>query len=466
MENKRPNVIILLVDALRARNVSSYGYRLPTTPHIDSIAKDGILFENAFTTINATDPAVTSMMTGLYPINHGIRRHAEYVKQNSIKNFVEGQTMLQSILKKESYKTYGLDWLGRWHKKDFDFYLNSFDENKKNVFLKKLIKKIKKNKVVLNSMMKLYFSDKLHWLISKFKPYPDAKELTKKAVQVIKKEEDPFFMFVHFWDVHAPYNCSKKYKNMFFGEKKEKISMGNLLERFENEEVKDFYKALTVGSDDARDIIARYNGSIRYVDDMIGRIVEELKRKELYDDTILIITADHGESLVEHGILFDHHGLYDESLNIPLIVRYPKLGNNVKFSGMVQNIDIMPTILDLLGFDFDGLDGKSLKEVIKRKEGKKFVFAEENHLQEKVCVRSEDYKLILPASNDFSGCKRCGVIHGGVKELYDLKKDPWEKDNLFGKYPKVQKRLHELIDCFFFRKEKSKINDVLNHLDL
>jgi len=205
-------------------------------------------------------------------------------------------------------------------------------------------------------------------------------------------------------------------------------------------------------------VTARYYGCIKYCDELIGRIVEKLKQKNLLDDTIIIVTADHGESMTEHGILFDHHGLYDPTTRVPLILRYPPIGKGVH-EGLSMNLDITPTILDLLGIDkkFKERDGKSLAKQFNKEISRDFIFSEENYLQKKFSVRSKTHKLIYPQKG-FEGCIRCGYAHGGEFELYDLEQDPDENKNIYDKNSAKAEELSKKGKDFF--KKKSVIEGI------
>ena len=119
----KPNIILILIDALRADYLGSYGFSKPISPAIDSLAKQGVLFENCFTCTNASDPALTSIMTGMYPRTHGIVHHSFEVSNTELKTFdTRNVQLLQQVFKQNNYHTFGLDFLARWHARGYDFY--------------------------------------------------------------------------------------------------------------------------------------------------------------------------------------------------------------------------------------------------------------------------------------------------------------------------------------------------------
>jgi arylsulfatase A-like enzyme len=235
----------------------------------------------------------------------------------------------------------------------------------------------------------------------------------------------PFFLFLHLWDVHNPYFCPKKLRT-YNGRNSKKI------------------------------LHDRYLGSVRYADRQLGRFFNFLKNNNIFDDTIVIVTSDHGESLTEHDIFFDHHGLYDETTHVPLIIRYPRrFSEGKKVRGFIQHVDLLPTILDILniGQEEYQLDGKNLIPLVKnsRRVLRPFVYMEESYVQQKRAIRTKKYKYI-EAKDGVGYCRYCHKVHAGVEELYDLQKDPSEKNNVANQNPAMAKEL------------KSKMNNFVNEL--
>jgi len=195
--------------------------------------------------------------------------------------------------------------------------------------------------------------------------------------------------------------------------------------------------------------IAEYDGAIRYVDGEIGRLMEGLKKHGIADQTLVIITSDHGESLTEHGIYFDHHGLYEVSIHVPLIMRYPEvLSAGKAVEGFVQHIDLVPTILDLVGINrhAEDFDGESLMPLIHEgKELRSAVYIEEAYAQRKRAIRTKKYEYIKAPSEESAVCRLCNRIHGGVEELYDLESDPEQNHNLAQDKPETAKKLRNLL---------------------
>ncbi len=250
----------------------------------------------------------------------------------------------------------------------------------------------------------------------------DASYMTDSAIESIKNiRKANFFLFLHYWDTHSPYNCPKEYQT---------------------------YRGL----DRKKRLISRYSGAIQYVEQQLGRLFRELKDKNLWDNTIVIITSDHGESLTEHGIFFDHHGLYDVTIRVPLILRYPRIVPRAeRIKGFVQHTDLVPTILGILEINAEKLylDGTSLVPLIQKNvsEIRPFVYCEESYVQKKRALRTRRYKYIC-AVDGVGYCSYSHRIHGGPEELYDLKDDPLEQVNIVERNPSIRRELRRKLDEF------------------
>lgn len=189
----------------------------------------------------------------------------------------------------------------------------------------------------------------------------------------------------------------------------------------------------------------KYDAGVWNVDQAIGKIEEQLKHEGIYDETALIITADHGESFTEHGILFDHHGLYEPTVHVPLIIRAP--GFEGREDQFIQHFDLVPTILDLIGKDYkeDSFDGVSLVEEGTRNLDRDAVFMEEGHTARKRAVRTDSYKYIKRL-DDEEACRYCEIRHADDEELYTLDTDPGEEDNVVQENPEIYQRLDNQLD--------------------
>lgn len=460
---KGPNILFILVDALRAKNLGCYGYPRPTSPNIDKIAKQSVLFESAFSCINTTEPSLTTIFSGRYPISHGIVGHGERVKQKDIERFSgSGINLLPEILKSKGYTTLAVDWLGRWHRRGYDYYSGILRPHKLRPHTFLMYSLI--NRLPTKQQMSLYSLTRLAYSISERKIIDNAKIVTDRAIHLIKESMGKeFFLFVHYWDIHAPYSSPPYYVEKFidydYGSDQ---SIEELLNQFDPRFRKFVNSHLPIDSMNVNEVLARYDGAIAFVDHEIGRIMMALRELEISERTCIVLTSDHGESLTEHGIYFDHHGLYDVSIHVPLIFSYSEFPTKKKVSGLVQHVDIVPTILDVLNVKTKSLefDGRSMMPLImnEKRQLRSTVYAEEYWLERKRAVRTGHYKLIQANSEKDATCSGCGRIHGAVEELYDVNNDAEETQNLIKENPaearRLKKKISEWVDFLEYKRQK------------
>lgn len=431
----QPNILFIVVDAVRAKNLGCYGYSRRTSPFIDGLAAEGLQFENAFSCTTTTFPSLTSIFSGRYPSSHGITKLRTRLSQTDVQKLSESCTVfLPEILREKGYVTLGVDWLGRWLKRGYDWY--SGIPKRKTIDLRSTFGSLK-SILTTESIRTREFVSRLgsiSQLIDVQRMKGDL--VTDEAIRLIRKvHKRKFFLFVHYWDTHHPYNPPSKFHELFIDSKyedDEKIEA--ILKRFGPGCISHLKQRLVPGVKTSKDVLVRYDGAIAYVDYQLSRLLDALNDSGITDDTLVILTADHGESLGEHGIYWTHHGLYDVTVHVPLILRYPNLLKPERVRTLVQHVDIVPTILDILGIGKEnlGLDGKSFGPLIFDKEEKELrtaVYLEEADLEEKRAIRTNRYKYIRASSPKGAICKECNRIHGGVEEFYDLKEDSAENRN-------------------------------------
>jgi arylsulfatase len=401
---RKPNIIFILIDALRRGNLGCYGYDRQTSPNIDKFARTAVVFDSAFSCANVTDPCLTSIFSGLLPASHGIIGHGAEIKKEELESFEKKRIeLLPEILKREGYRTIAVDWLGRWHKRGYDNYVG-MEGIKKSIWKRMHAKKV---------------------------PYDNAEFVTDEAIRLVRNtikenRNQQIFLFMHYWDTHAPYDPPENYIRRFrrAGYNKGKIYAVDDCRCFQCAKYwKGETKAWNLGwlSEKALkemdDIFARYDGEVFYADNNIGRLLRFLKKEGIYDDSIVIITADHGESLGEHNLYFTHCGLYDPTVRIPLIIKAKGLKRK-RISALVQQTDLFPTLLELAGIrSSQAIDGKSLIPAIE-KGAELHSHLELMHVRgERVGIRTKRHKYICNPRN-------------GSEELYDLQKDPRELEDI------------------------------------
>lgn len=415
----KPNIIILLVDALRTKNLSLYGYHQEFDKNIKRIAEDSTLFTNHFTCANATYPSLTSLFTAKYPVNHGIVHTMPHTPPEEIERLKKNKFWLPIYLQKKGYETFFFSLMGAWFKKGFDFIQK---EKEKDVYRKindrKIIKKILK-----------ILPDPLYVFLKKITgrdpqtDFPTPGETVDLAISKINETKKPFFMFLHFEDVHYPWATTPTPKVK--GGKTKKQILREIKDKSQKKYVQ--RRMFNTSTNSSAEVEGKYNKALETVDREVGRFYDFLKQKKILDNTIIIILADHGFSIAEHGIYLNHTGLYDETIHVPLIIRLPKTKPG-KIDEIVQNVDIAPTILDLLEKKKAEGDGRSLLGLIKNNKSiRKKAFSFDGSCEKRWSIRTKDKKLIF-THNSF--CHSCKSRHGEPIEEYDLINDPNELRNV------------------------------------
>ena len=389
-----PNVLLIVIDTLRADHLGCYGYERDTSPNIDRFSKTGVLFQNTYCQIPTTAPSFVSIITAKYPRSHGVLKNG-WVLSNT-------HLTLAEILKRNGYTTSAVissfplsSKFG--YSRGFDHYEEGFTKDG-------------------SSWKPEYWQG--HKVAGVFDQRADV--ATRKAINWLRHNgKEKFFLLVHYFDPHYPYDPPEAY-------------------------VKSFLKASM--SPNERNI-ANYDGEIRFMDSEVGKLLNTVKSVGLDANTLIIIMADHGEGLGQHGWMQHGMYLYDEQVRIPLIMSLPDvIPTNTRLNSITEAIDIAPTILDLLGLESEkGFSGESLAPMIQgvKTLPRSAVFIERRHYKaakfanfvvrgNKFAVRHENLKYIWAAEE-------------GTKELYNMHDDPEELSNVVEKYPDAADRLEKMI---------------------
>jgi arylsulfatase A-like enzyme len=464
---QRPNIIFIIADAVRARNLTCYGYPKPTSTSIEKWAKQGVLFENAFSCTSATDSSLTSIFSGKYPVSHGIISHGDQISTREIRELrATGTTFLPEMAKQWGYVTIAVDWLGRWHKRGYDWYNGVSNQDS-------ILAKIRSK--VPNSLGQITRQLMYRFNISKAinTNKKDAEAVTNQAIDLIRKHRNQkFFLFIHYWDAHTPYNPPKGWAEKFYTEKSGYPKIEALLNEIRNPEWRRYLKRSIGNAKTAAEVIAKYDAAIAFMDHQVGRLTEFIDEQGLSNETLIVLTSDHGESLTEHGIYFAHHGLYDVNVHVPLIMTYPGVfPKGKRIDCLIQHVDILPTILHILGDNGQPtIDGKSLIPVIMGEVEQicSAVLLEEAYTQRKRAIRTENFKYIYALSKTKAVCRHCGKMHGDLEELYDLNNDPEEIRNIaeddFATKETLRSQLLNWIRNLKYGKEKTILRERIRRL--
>lgn len=312
--NQRFNLILVSIDTLRPDHLGCYGYGRATSPTIDRLASEGVRFAHAFSSTTWTLPAHLALLTGLPDLVHGTISEAKKLDENRI--------TLAEILKKNGYRTWGVFTapflLPRWgFGQGFDLYYDAslFD---KSLDGPEMLRASERGQTTPGAL------DKVEELLSR-----DLK--------------GPFFLFLHLFDVHPDFDPPPPYDRMFDPDYSGPLNGRDIMN---NPAVRPDMERR-----DLDHLIALYDGEIRYVDEVgIKRLLAILEKRDLLEQTLLVMTSDHGEEFFEHGVFGHRQNLYDTTLRIPLILWGPRrIPSGLVIEEQARMIDILPTVLDLLG---------------------------------------------------------------------------------------------------------------------
>ncbi len=450
----KPNIILISFDTLSAKHVGCYGYSKPTTPNIDRFAEEGALFENQFSVSRITLPSHMSMLTSVYPAVHqAINSFASVLDDRFV--------TLAEILKENGYETGAmvdgnrLMNIGAAHGFDqgfdfYDHYPERFFRHEKLYVLKRLAN-FTGNFLHRHGIPDMHsdtiFSGALSWLTG-------------------RKQDRPFFLFLHTYDIHSdwgtqlPYVAPRKYEELIPSDYSgdftgcgsdgvcatkhlvninKKVRRGGDPEKFLSQEAAEYIATL-------------YDRGIRYTDDQFGLFFDDLRRSNLLDDTIILLTSDHGEEFYEHAQL-KHVQYYDEVLEVPLLIRYPgKIDPGTRVESLSRAVDLLPTLLDLAGIasNSEQFQGVSLVPYLTPTNGglkDLTLFAGQDHPSmdaETKIARTLNYKYIRNGSDR----KHYKFNLERSEELYDVRNDPGETQNLIGQIPAIHHSLQDKMETW------------------
>ncbi len=386
---KKTKVLLIVIDTLRADHLHCYGYKKETSPNIDRLAREGVIFYHAYANGIPTTPAFTTIFTGLHSLTHRVVSHG------GEETLPGGILLLSEILGANGFRTCAIDNLYSikpYFAKGYEYYINPRSKSPHLI---------------------------------------QAEEINREAIRWMEEHrEEEFFLFLHYWDPHTPYLPPEEYKLMFYQGGDPFDPKNRSMEPAKRQIPYPFFKKwhydLLGNPTDTNYIIAQYDGEIRYVDEAIGEILETLERLGIEEETLIILTSDHGENMTEHNFFFDHQGLYEPVIHIPLIMRFGEKLSPKGIEAFVQHIDIMPTILDILGIKVDvRFDGKSLLPLMRGdvEEVHQEIISTECTWRAGIAIRKGEWKLIKTIDQ--------GLYSTPSKELFNLKSDPEEKENLY-----------------------------------
>ena len=372
------NLLLISLDTLRADHLGCYGYGRPTSPFLDSLAKDGVVFERAFSAAPWTLPSHTSLFTGLYPSQHGVKNEGFSVPKDVLtlpqalgeRGFATAAVVSAHFLAPR----YGLD-------RGFERYI------------------VVPTNTRHGGAATTVSAYGLEWLA--------------------KENRRPFFLFLHYMDIHSDYAAAPRFESLFSAPYQGPVDGST-------RQLREFMgKQIAFDAADRARLVDLYDAEIRQLDGALETLFTKLREQGTLEHTLVVVTADHGEEFFEHGGVLHGQSHYQELLHVPLILVGPGLPRGRRIATPVSLVDLAPTLLALFGAPAPlTLAGRDLAPLWRTPDAswpERDLFAEadrtiERRDTERAVIRG-DWKLVLHRDT-------------GERELYDLAADPREQANL------------------------------------
>jgi len=325
----RPPVILVLVDTLRPDHLSVYGYDKPTSPAVDRLAKDGVTFTRAFAQAPWTRPSCGALFTARLPPEVGLRGIHDSLSASA--------RTIPQFLKSEAYATAGI--VSSVHVSaayGFERGFDDLDIGPSYVMWTGVSKALRRLRLLQDRDREGLY------------PRYDARELTDRAIRWLNRRdpERPFFLYLHYADPHQPYRPAEDRWREFAGAARS----------LEQPPAAPPPQGTPLPPDQHAALLARYDAEIAYFDRQFERVIATLKALGLYDSSMIILTADHGEEFFEHGGWGHAHTLYNELLRIPLILKLPSSRSEprgVTDRRLASSMDVLPTVKHVLGANWN-----------------------------------------------------------------------------------------------------------------
>lgn len=477
-----PNIILILLDTLRADHLNDYGYKRHTSPELSRISKRGIVFENAFSHSNWTPPSTATLLTSLYESVHGVNQVKGYVPDgattlaegltsagytaafwsanalvNATNNYTQGFDYVSQISEAYQqirgqnrlppYQLYvwrtlsarfpkvfeGLDAVSVF----FEYLFNEVGVDRKNPT--EVDEKIWSRPIM--SWAGYYRARKADWIHKQVQAYVSYM-LDRPAYD---SRQNKFFLYLHYFDPHTPYRAPGNFKRMFDPGFKGRLVDHNPGGKKMCRETKKKTRqsrcyvekppprgGSPLRQKELHNMVAQYDGEILFLDHFLGQLVQFLKKKDLFENTLLVVTSDHGEAFHEHGAYGHGSTVYQEEVHVPMIVTWPrKLPQGIRRSDPVGLVDVMPTLLEAAGVPSvpSCMQGRSFLKVMTGGERRREVYGETGHHERSshLFLIRENWKLIYRLNWPISPA-RSYILR--KKFLFDLEADPGEQLNL------------------------------------
>jgi arylsulfatase A-like enzyme len=416
-----PNVVLIVVDALRADHLGAYGYGRDTSPNLDDLAARSTVFERAYSHGNRTIFAMPALFTSMYPSINGAVGY-----QTSMVPLADNRTTIAEMLDQRGYVSAGM-MSNVYLKSAFNLTqgfdrLEQFNSNRFRFSVYRLLS-------LLGLIQKPSYASS---------GSPRAWQVTDGALRWLERfpQDSPFFLFVHYMDVHHPYKPPKRFEAMFESSPEAAaIDAKHLFERTRDMIAE--APPLDFGGVELERLIDLYDACIRSTDEQIGRLIDAVEAQSQVDgrETLIIFTSDHGDEFMEHGTLYHVNLTHQELLHVPLIVKAPVGEPGQRVQAMARHIDVLPTIAELTGSVVpDSAMGESLVGVMagREQEAARVSFAEGDFC---TAMIYDDWKIMYVDTAD-------------AFLLYDLAADPAGLVDVSDQHPDVVAKLGAVVNDY------------------
>ena len=407
--------VIIDVDSLRADHVQAYGYGHSTTPRIDEFAEDAILFENTYVANSPCMPSRAGLVSGRYGINNGIETHGPMSQQ--------------------------LDYPAEWESNPWAGGWDGELETPEDWWT--LPETIFQDRTMTGAVSSFprhpapWFHRSWHEFHYPQEPSGDdesfqtarGEDVTDAAMSFLDRHtESDLFLYAQYWDPHGPYKRTDQEIEEFHGDLQHPYPTAEQISEHRSWETWRSASRMGVSDrDNLEELVAAYDAEIKYVDKQIGRLLDHLRSEEIYDESLIVITGDHGEEFGEHGLYREHWSTHDGTQRVPLLVKPPanRVQENGTRSQLVTNVDIAPTVVDYAGIEKSSKwDGQSLRLLIENEDasGREYVVLDHGLYTAQRAVRTDQWKYVR-------------TYHKGMwdlpeEQLFDMESDPWEQTDV------------------------------------